>query len=165
MFKYLTDADADPAEALILDQLAGKTYPQVLRLAERAALIVDPELAERRRQQVQKEDARVTLFRELSGTAGLSGRDLPPDEALAAMAAVNARAQQYEDSGAFGDTPMDVLRVRLPRPHPGQASRGAHRLRRGPGRGHRRRRGARLGQRTRSAGESRGKDRTGWRCS
>jgi hypothetical protein len=54
---------------------------------------------------------RVTFFRELSGTAGLSGRDLPPDEALAAMVGVNARAQQYEDSGAFGDLPMDALRA------------------------------------------------------
>src|SRR5262249_52873037 len=37
-FKYLTDADAARAEALIADQLAGKTYTQVLRLAEQAAL-------------------------------------------------------------------------------------------------------------------------------
>ena len=109
-FKYLTDADAATAESLIAGQLADKTYTQVLRLAERAALTVDPEVGERRRQQAQK-SARVTLFRELSGTAGLSGRDLPPDEALAAMAAVNARAQQYEDSGGFGDTPMDALRA------------------------------------------------------
>jgi hypothetical protein len=109
-FKYLTDADAARAESLILGQLAGKTYPQVLRLAEAAALTVDPELAERRRKQAQK-SARVAFFRELSGTAGLSGRDLPPDEALAAMAAVNVRAQQYEDSGAFGATPMDQLRA------------------------------------------------------
>ncbi|MGH3248184.1 MAG: hypothetical protein ACRDOI_18570 [Trebonia sp.] len=110
-FKYLSDADAAGAEALILGRLAGKTYPQVLRLAEQAALTVDPELAERRREQAQRKDARVVLFREQSGTAGLSGRDLPPDEALAAMASVNARAQQYEDSGAFGDTRMDVLRA------------------------------------------------------
>ena len=110
-FKYLSDADAARAEALILHQLAGKTYTQVLRLAEQAALTVDPGLAERRREQAQKKDARVTFFRELSGTAGLSGRDLPPDEALAAMASVNARAQEYEDSGAFGGTRMDVLRA------------------------------------------------------
>ena len=109
-FKFLTDADAAAAEALILGRLAGKTYPQVLRLAEEAALTVDPGLAERRRLQAQK-GARVTCFRELSGTAGLSGRDLPPDEALTAMAAVNARAQQYEDCGAFGATPMDALRA------------------------------------------------------
>jgi hypothetical protein len=93
--------------ALLAD---GKTYPQVLRLAEQAALTVDPGLAERRRQQAQK-NARVTIFREMQGTAGLSGRDLPPDEALAAMAGVNARAQEYEDSGAFGATPMDALRA------------------------------------------------------
>ena len=110
-FKYLTDSDAARAEALILDQLAGKTYTQVLRLAEQAALTVDPELAGRRREQAQQKDARVTLLRELSGTAALSGRDLPPDEALAAMASVNARARQYEESGAFGDTRMDVLRA------------------------------------------------------
>jgi hypothetical protein len=110
-FKYLDDADAASAEALILDQLADKTYTQVLRLAEQAALTVDPELAERRREQAQKKDARVVFFRELSGTAGLSGRDLPPDEALAAMAAVNVRAQEYEDSRAFGDTRTDVLRA------------------------------------------------------
>jgi hypothetical protein len=110
-FKYLTDADAAQAEALILDQVAGKTYIQVLRLAEQAALTVDPELAVRRREQAQRKDARVTFFRELPGTAGLSGRDLPPDEALAAMASVNARAQEYEDAGAFGSTRMDVLRA------------------------------------------------------
>ena len=83
----------------------------MLRLAEQAALTVDPELAERRREHAQKKDARVSFFREQAGTAGLSGRDLPPDEALAAMASVNARAEEYKESGAFGDTPMDVLRA------------------------------------------------------
>jgi hypothetical protein len=110
-FKYLTDADAAMAEELILDQLAGKTYTQVLRLAEQAALTVDPDVAGRRREQSQRRDARVSLFRELSGTAGLAGRDLPPDEALAAMGCVNARAEEYKDSDAFGDTRMDVLRA------------------------------------------------------
>ncbi len=83
----------------------------MLRLAEQAALTVDPELAERRREHAQKNDARVSFFREQAGTAGLSGRDLPPDEALAAMASVNARAEEYNESDAFGDTPMDVLRA------------------------------------------------------
>jgi Domain of unknown function (DUF222) len=110
-FQYLTDADAARAEAMILGQLAGKTYPQVLRLAEQASLTVDPELAQRQREETHKRNARVTFFREQSGTAGLSGRDLLPDEALAAMAGVNVRAQQYEDSGAFGDLPMDALRA------------------------------------------------------
>jgi Domain of unknown function (DUF222) len=111
-FEQLTDPDAAAAEALIAGQLTGKTYTQVLRLAEQAALTVDPGLAERRREHAQKNCARVSFFREQAGTAGLSGRDLPPDEALAAMAAVNARAEQYRESGAFGDTPMDALRAR-----------------------------------------------------
>ena len=110
-FRDLTDAAAAEAEALVMDQLADKTYMQVMRLAEQAALTVDPGLAERRREQAQKRDARVTFFREQAGTAGLSGRDLPPDEALAAMESVNARAEEYIESGAFGDTPMDVLRA------------------------------------------------------
>ena len=109
-FEQLMDADAATAEALIIDQLAGKTYTQVLRLAEQAALTADPALAERRREQAQKK-ARVSFFREQAGTAALSGRDLPPDEALAAMAAVNARAEEYKESDAFGDTPMDALRA------------------------------------------------------
>ena len=111
VFEQLTDADAADAEAMIADQLGGKTYGQVLRLAEEAALTVDPALAERRREQAQKRSARVSFFREQAGTAALSGRDLPPDEALAAMASVNARAGQYKESDAFGDTPMDVLRA------------------------------------------------------
>ncbi len=110
-FQNLTDADAAEAEALVVDQLADKTYMQVVRLAEQAALTVDPGLAERRREQAQKRDARVSFFREQAGTAGLSGRDLPPDEALAAMQSVNARAEEYIESGAFGETPMDVLRA------------------------------------------------------
>jgi len=110
-FRDLTDADAAKAEALVMDQLADKTYMQVMRLAEQAALTVDPGLAERRRERAQKRDARVSFFREQAGTAGLSGRDLPPDEALAAMESVNARAEEYIESGAFGDTPVDVLRA------------------------------------------------------
>ena len=111
MFTQLTDPDAATAEAMIADQLSGKTYTQILRLAEQAALTVDPGLSERWRRHAQKNDARVSFFREQAGTAGLSGRDLPPDEALAAMAHVNARAEQYKQSDAFDQTPMDVLRA------------------------------------------------------
>ncbi|HEX4088558.1 MAG TPA: DUF222 domain-containing protein [Trebonia sp.] len=110
-FRELTDPDAARAEALVLDQLAGKTFMQVLRLAEQASLTVDPGLAERRRERAVKRDARVSLFREQAGTAGLSGRDLPPDEALAAKECVDARAEEYRDCGAFDGTPMDVLRA------------------------------------------------------
>jgi hypothetical protein len=62
--ELLTDPDAAAAEALIADQLAGKTCAQVLRLAEQAALTVDPGLAERSREHAQKNYAHVSLFRE-----------------------------------------------------------------------------------------------------
>jgi len=102
LFEPLDDGEAARAEALILGELAGKTYPQVERLAWRAALAVAPDIAERGRTAAEKH-ARVRLFREESGAVGLSGRDLPAAEALAGHANVLARAHEYQASGAFGD--------------------------------------------------------------
>ena len=76
LFEPLDDDEAARAEALLLGELAGKTYPQVERLAWRAALAVAPDAAERRRSTAEREHARVTVFREESGAVGLSGRDL-----------------------------------------------------------------------------------------
>lgn len=113
-FRVLSEDDATKAEELLLDSLSGatpKTYAQLMKLAERAACTVDPGQAERRRKDAEKEDARVQLWREQSGAAGLAGRNLPTDEALAAMASVNARAQLYRKSKAFADAAMDQLRA------------------------------------------------------
>ena len=100
-FDPLDDGETARAEALILPELAGKTYFQVERLAWRAALAVAPDAAERRRAKAERDRARVTVFREESGAVGLSGRDLPAAQALAGHASVVARARQYEASGAF----------------------------------------------------------------
>jgi hypothetical protein len=100
-FEPLDEGEAARAEALVLAELAGKTYFQVERLAWRAALAVAPDVAERRRSAAERERARVTIFREESGAVGLSGRDLPTAQALAGHANVVARAGQYEASGAF----------------------------------------------------------------
>ena len=100
-FEPLDDGEAARAEALILPEVAGKTYFQVERLAWRAALAVAPDVAERRRAKAERERARVTVFREESGAVGLSGRDLPAAQALAGHASVVARARQYAASGAF----------------------------------------------------------------
>jgi hypothetical protein len=113
-FQWLNDEDASKAEAMILPQLTGtpgKTYGQIMNLAARIASEVDPGLAERRRQAAVKQASRVQMFREQSGAAALSGRDLPPDETLAAYANVTARAARYKDSGAFLNARMDQLRV------------------------------------------------------
>ena len=111
-FQLLSDEDAARAEALILAELPGKNYGQVKRLAEQAAVTVDPGAAARRREDAERNKARVTMFREDSGALALSGRDLPADETLAAHARVCARAQEYEESGAFPKgTRMDQLRA------------------------------------------------------
>src|SRR5208282_4483492 len=110
-FEPLTEDEAARAEALILGDLAGKTWFQVQRLAWRAALAVAPDVAERRRTAAEKRRARVTMFREESGAAGLSGRDLPTDQALAGHANVIARAERYEASGAFPDHTPGTLQA------------------------------------------------------
>ena len=110
-FEPLDDDEAARAEALILGELAGKTYFQVERLAWRAALAVAPDIAQRRRSAAERERARVTVFREESGAAGLSGRDLPAAPALSGHANVLARAQQYEASGAFPGQPASTLQA------------------------------------------------------
>jgi hypothetical protein len=110
--RQLSSQDAVAAEALILAELPGKTYGQAVKLAEQAAITVDPESATRRREYAERNSSRVTMFREESGAAALSGRDMPTDQTLAAHASVCARAQGYAESGAFpDDTRMDQYRV------------------------------------------------------
>ena len=111
-FLLLDDEDAASAEAMILPELPGKTYGEVKRLAEQAAIAVDPESAARRREHAERNRARVEMSREDSGAAALSGRDLPTGQALAAHAHVCARAQEYKESGAFpDDARMDQFRA------------------------------------------------------
>jgi hypothetical protein len=109
VFEPLDDGEAARAEALILGELAGKTYFQVERLAWRAALAVAPDVAERRRKAAERERARVTVFREESGAVGLSGRDLPAAQALSGHANVVARAREYAASGAFDGQTISAL--------------------------------------------------------
>jgi Domain of unknown function (DUF222) len=110
-FQLLSEEQAAKAEALILAELPGKNYGQVKKLAEQAAVTVDPDSATRRREHAEREKSRVQMFREASGAAALSGRDLPTAETLAAHAGVCARAQEYLESGAFPDVRMDQYRA------------------------------------------------------
>ena len=108
----LSDQDAAAAEAMIVHELPGKTYGQVQKLAVQAAITVDPQSATRRREDAERNKCRVQVFREETGAAGLSGRDLPTGQTLAAHAHVCARAKDYQDSGAFPDgTRMDQYRA------------------------------------------------------
>jgi hypothetical protein len=86
----LSDQDAARAEAMIVPELPGKTYSQVVKLAVQAAITVDPQSATRRREDAEQNKSRVSMFREDSGAAALSGRDLPTGQTLAAHAQVCA---------------------------------------------------------------------------
>src|SRR6185437_7796561 len=110
--QQLPPENVGAAEAMILPDLPGKTYGQIVKLADQAAITVDPESAARRREDAEQNLSRVTMFREESGPAGLSGRDMPTDQTLAAHASVCARAQEYAESGVFPEgTRMDQYRV------------------------------------------------------
>ena len=114
VFEDLSDENCAKAEELLISRLTEpprKTYTQVERLATAIAAEVDPELAERRRRAAERRLSRVTMFRERSGAAALSGRDLPADQTLAALAHVNARARVYKESRAFPKEGMDRLRA------------------------------------------------------
>jgi hypothetical protein len=107
----LDDEAAAQAEAMIVGRLAGKTPGQVGKLAAQAACTVDPEGARRRRERAERDEARVRLWREHGGAAALAGYGLPTDEALAANAAINTRAQEYKTAKVGPDATMDQLRV------------------------------------------------------
>ena len=109
--ELLGEPDKAAAEAMIADRLAGKTYGQVESIAARAAITVDPGLAERAREHAERNRARVVLKRERSGAASLLGCDLPSAETLAAHAATCARARVYRDSGAFPGVLTDQFRA------------------------------------------------------
>ena len=93
----------------MLDRAARLT-PGGLRAAiARAVMEVAPEKAKKRREAAAK-DARVERWTEDSGNAALMGRELPPDEVLAADQRITAWAQELKRAGLDGD--MDMLRAR-----------------------------------------------------
>jgi hypothetical protein len=114
VFQDLSDEDAARAEGLLMPHLTEpprKTYTQIERLASAIAAEVDPGLAERQRKGAERHLSRVQMFRERSGAAALSGRDLATDQTLAAYASIDARARLYRDSGAFPGERIDRLRA------------------------------------------------------
>jgi hypothetical protein len=87
------------------DMIPGRTR----RLCQRIADTVDPDGAARRREQAQREQARVRFFRSHGGAGALFADGLPPDEALKAEANIQKRALEYKNAGITEK--MDFLRV------------------------------------------------------
>ena len=116
--QYLSDDEARAVEAKILGR-AGRLTPGSLRSAlARAVMEVAPEKARERREKAAK-TARVERWAEDSGNAALMGRELPPDEVLAAdqrISCVGGGAAHGRAGGRHGR----AARPRLPGPGPRQ---------------------------------------------
>ena len=106
----LAEQDARTVEDQILPR-AGELTSAGLRAALRRAVIaVDPDGAERRRQQSEAR-AKVCLYPDEDGTAALAGYQLPGIGAAAAMARISALARALKASGAGGG--IDLLRAQV----------------------------------------------------
>jgi hypothetical protein len=105
----LSDQDAREAEKLIADKWARKTWGQLRTLVVRAVVNIDPDGARKRREQSERDYARVRLWREHAGTAALAGYGLPTERALTAHAILQARARDYRTWGIPGT--LDHLRA------------------------------------------------------
>ena len=105
----LDPGEARAAEDKVLGR-AGRLTPGGLRSAiARAVMQVAPEKARKRREDAAR-DARVQRWAEDSGNAALAGRELPPDEVLAADQRISWWARQLKKAGLAGS--MDELRAR-----------------------------------------------------
>ena len=107
--QYLSDDEARAVEAKVLGR-AGRLTPAGLRSAlARAVMEAAPEKARERREKAAR-TARVERWAEDSGNAALMGRELPPDEVLAADQRIRSRAEELKKAGLEGG--MDELRAR-----------------------------------------------------
>ena len=107
--QYLDDDEARAVEAAILGR-AGRLTPGSLRAAlARAVMEVAPKAARERREKAAR-TARVERWAEDSGNAALMGRELPPDEVLAADQRIRSWAEELKKAGLEGG--MDELRAR-----------------------------------------------------
>src|SRR5690349_17872390 len=107
--QHLSDEEAQAVEAKIADR-AGRLTPGGLRSAvARAVVEVAPKKAKEQRETAAR-FARVERWAEDSGNAALMGRELPPDEVLAADQRISSWAGELRTAGLEGG--MDELRAR-----------------------------------------------------
>jgi hypothetical protein len=104
----LDDAGAAEADQILAQAAPGLTPGQLRALAARVVLMIDPDAAERRRRDAAAQ-ARVSHFREDAGTAGLSGRDLPPDAVLRSWQHIDTAARALAAAGIKAG--LDKLRA------------------------------------------------------
>jgi hypothetical protein len=88
---------------------AGQLTPGQLRWALRAAVLALHPDSARERAERGRRQTRVEAWPESSGNAAIGGRELPPDDVIAADTRITAIAQAIKDAGAAGG--LDELRA------------------------------------------------------
>jgi uncharacterized protein DUF222 len=106
----LSDEDAAEADRLLAAAAPGLTPSRLRAMCTRIVMMIDPGAAGERKQTAAKQ-ARVTRWQEDSGNAALSGRELPPEEVLAASQHIDATARALRGGGLPGT--LQQLRVRV----------------------------------------------------
>ena len=105
----LSDEDAAIADEILAGAAQSKTYAQLRATANQLVLKLDPEAVRKRKAKARREP-RVRSFREGSGNAGISGREMRSVEVLASMQHVEERAQELREAGVPGT--WEELKVR-----------------------------------------------------
>jgi hypothetical protein len=98
---YLSAADAAKADPELAAAAQGKTYGELRAAAARLVLKLDPDSFERRKQ-ARRREAHVRPFREESGNAGMTARELPADQVLASWHNIEQRALDLRAAGVPG---------------------------------------------------------------
>ena len=106
----LSDEDATAVEQRVLPAAAERTTGQLRAAVRRAVLAVDPDGAEQRRKDTERQ-AKISLYSGEEGTATLTGSGLPGVQAAAAMARITAMARALKSAGAGGG--LDLLRAHI----------------------------------------------------
>src|SRR3984957_944273 len=107
--RYLSDADAAKADAILAGSAPGQTYGELRYAARKLVLTLDPDIA-RKRKEAARREAHVRRFQEESGNGGMVARELPSDEVLASWQHVEQRALDLRAAGVPGT--LQELRVR-----------------------------------------------------
>jgi len=108
--RMLSDQAARAVEEKVLPAAGDMTTGALRAALRRAVIVADPEGAERRRKEAERQ-AKVSLYPEEESTATLAGQRLPGVHAAAAMARIKSMARALKASGAGGG--MDLLSAQV----------------------------------------------------
>jgi len=98
---FLSSDNVAKADEALSDLAQSNSFARLRYAAHRLVLKLDPDYAKRRKDEARKY-AHVSRFREDTGNAAISGREMPPDEVLASWQHVEQRALELRAAGVPG---------------------------------------------------------------